>query len=244
MDRDPQPPPEEREVAEPVQEVSPRKSRVASPALRLVCKGLLPSTFLLLAAGLCFGGYRLVQHVLELPFRSTNDALHKNDSPVRLDFLIPAGVYIDEKKTIEEVIRIRLSTKGSLSARWASALLDLVPAAYRGVANMLLYAFWSFCFMAFFRIFTFMGYGRALRTSLFLGGVNYYFMPDFLPGRADDAAFVGIPAGILLARMYLVRRRRRKRASARLEKHPAPERSEQSVTPRPDILFDRFHPGM
>ena len=61
---------------------------------------------LLLLAAFCVSGYFLTRHFLNLPFRSTNDSLHKNESPITLDFLIPGGTHIDEKMTINEVIRI------------------------------------------------------------------------------------------------------------------------------------------
>ena len=90
------------------------------------------------------------------------------------------------------------------------AVAELIPVKYRLVADLLVYCFWSLLFMSFFRLFTFMGYGRAFRGSLFLGGLTYYFMPDFRPGRADDMIFVGIPAAIILIRAA-VRRGGKKR---------------------------------
>ena len=65
--------------------------------------------------------------------------------------------------------------------------------------------------MTFLRVFTFMGYGRALRGSLLLGGLTYYFMPDFLPGKVDDMFFIGSPLVIILLRVYIRRRKKRKR---------------------------------
>jgi hypothetical protein len=65
--------------------------------------------------------------------------------------------------------------------------------------------------MTFFRVFTFMGYGRSLRGSLFLGGVTYYFMPDFSPGRADDIFFLAVPLLIILLRKYILRRKEKRK---------------------------------
>jgi hypothetical protein len=65
--------------------------------------------------------------------------------------------------------------------------------------------------MVLFRIFSFMGYARSLRLSLLLGGITYYFMPDFSPGRRDDAVFLGAPLLIIALRIFLVRRRQKRR---------------------------------
>jgi membrane protein DedA with SNARE-associated domain len=65
--------------------------------------------------------------------------------------------------------------------------------------------------MTFFRIFTFMGYSRALRASLMLGGITYYFMPDFSPGKGDDILFIVVPLLIIALRIYLIWRKERRR---------------------------------
>ena len=168
---------------------------------RMVFQGII----LLLLASLCLSGYLLVRHILRLPFRSTNDALHKRESAFNLDFLIPSGTYLDEKITIGEVIKLRISKEKPFYDRVLRAFFDLIPPGYRYLADLFLFFFWLLCFMTFFRVFTFMGYGRALRGSLLLGGVTYYFMPDFSPGRNDDIAFIGLPLFIILLRMYILR---------------------------------------
>lgn len=48
-------------------------------------------------------------------------------------------------------------------------------------------------------------------SAFFLGGVTYYFMPDFSPGSGEDILFVGFPLLIILFRFYLVRRKREKK---------------------------------
>ena len=53
-----------------------------------------------------------------------------------------------------------------------------------------------------------MGYGRAFRGSLFLGGCAYYFMPDFSPGKGDDIFFVGVALLIIIIRAYLHHRKK------------------------------------
>jgi hypothetical protein len=55
-----------------------------------------------------------------------------------------------------------------------------------------------------------MGYGRALRTSLLMGGVTYYFMPDFSPDALEDFLFVAGPLLLILLRSFWVRRKKRK----------------------------------
>jgi hypothetical protein len=166
---------------------------------------------LLLLTSLCLGGYLTARHILKLPFRPTNDALHQRGSAFTLDFLIPAGTYLDEKITIGEVTKIRFRKEGSFFEKVLMAIADLIPPQYRLFADLLLFCFWFFCFMALIRVFTFMGYGRSLRASLLLGGITYYFMPDFSPGRLDDAVFLGVPLLIIALRIYLLQRKERRR---------------------------------
>jgi hypothetical protein len=166
---------------------------------------------LVFLAALCLGGYLTARHILKLPFRPTNDTLHQRGSAFTLDFLIPAGTYIDERITIGEVIQIRFKKEKSIYERVIRALSNLIPPRYRLFADLILFCFWFFCFMALFRVFTFMGYGRSLRASLLLGGITYYFMPDFSPGRLDDIVFLGVPLLIIALRIYLLRRKERRR---------------------------------
>ncbi len=156
-----------------------------------------------------FCGYLATDHILNLPFRPTNDELHRMESAVTLDFLIPAGTYMDEKMTIREVVKIRIDRANPRYRRTAAFLSDTIPFKFRSLANLVLFLFWSFLFVTFFRVFTFLGYARALRGSLLLGGACYYFMPDFSPGIIDDAIFFAFPLGIVLIRFYAVRRKKR-----------------------------------
>jgi len=160
---------------------------------------------------LCLGAFLLVKHILQLPFRPTNDALHREGAAMTLDFLIPGGTYLDEKITIGEVIKIGLKDTRSPFEKALQPLSDLIPPGYRYLGDLLLFFFWTLSFLTFFRVFTFMGYGRALRVSLLLGGVTYYFMPDFSPGSGEDVLFIGFPLMIIFFRFYLVRRKRAKK---------------------------------
>ena len=166
---------------------------------------------LLLLTSLCLGGYLVARHILKLPFRPTNDALHQRGSDLTIDFLIPAGTYLDERITIGEVIQIRFKKEKSLYEGVIGAISDLIPPRYRLFADLLLFCFWFFCFLALIRVFTFTGYGKSLRASLLFGGITYYFMPDFSPGRLDDAVFLGVPLLIIALRIYLLRRKERRR---------------------------------
>ena len=157
-------------------------------------------------ASFCLAGTLFIRHVLNFPFRATNDALHRDQSAFTLDFLIPGGTHIDDKMTIGAVIQTRFKKEKTLYQRMFKAVADLVPVNYRLVAGLMVYCFWSLLFMSFFRLFTFMGYGRAFRGSLLLGGLTYYFMPDFTQGRADDVILIGIPAAIILIWMAVRRR--------------------------------------
>lgn len=161
---------------------------------------------LLLFVSLCLSGFLLIKHILQLPFRSTNDALHKRGFAFNLDSLIPSGTYLDDKITIGEVVKLRINKERSFYERVLRGFSDLIPDRYRYVADLFLFFFWLLCFMTFFRVFTFMGYGTALRVSLLLGGVVYYFMPDFSPGRNDDIAVIGLPLFIILLRRFILRR--------------------------------------
>lgn len=164
--------------------------------------------FLILLVSSLFTGYMITRHLLSLPFRSTNDALHKKESAFNLDFLIPAGTHLDEKVTIGEVIKARVEKESPFYRKWLQAIIDLVPAKALYLANLFLFFFWFFVSMAFFRVFTFMGYGKALRCSLLLGGVFYYFMPDFSPGMWDDFTLIGFLLLLIIARWLFLRRKK------------------------------------
>ena len=148
----------------------------------------------------------LVQQALQLPFALTNDNLHNKGSAFTLDRLIPAGTYIERTMTIQDIISIRLRQEASSLRSALQSIADLIPLRYRLFADFIQFCFWTFLWMTFFRVFTFMGYGRALRTSLLMGGIMYYFMPDFSPGKMDDAVFLCIPILIILIRAYLSRK--------------------------------------
>ena len=169
---------------------------------------IFQALLILLLVSLCLTGFFLVRHTLQLPFRSTNDALHKKEASFNLDFLIPSGTHIDEKMTIGEVIKIRTKKEASFYERTLRTFSELIPAKYRFYANLILFFFWFFVFMTFLRVFTFMGYGRAFRVSLLLGGCTYYFIPDFSPGKGDDIFFVGIALLIIISRAYLYYRKK------------------------------------
>ncbi len=165
---------------------------------------------LVVVAALCLGGFFFVQRILHIPFRSANDALHEKDAALTLDFLIPAGTHIDKKITIGEVLKIRLTEKSSPFEAAVRTLSKQIPTSYIWLGNLLLFFFWTFCALTLLRIFTFMGYGRALRTSLLLGGCAYYFMPDFSPYSRVDVLFVACPLLLILSRFFWIRRKKRR----------------------------------
>jgi hypothetical protein len=173
---------------------------------RSISQGII----LLVLAILCIAGCLLVKHILQLPFGPTNDALHKKKSAFTLDFLIPSATYIDDKMTIGDIIKVRAKKETSFYETILKSIADLVPARYRYVADFIAFLFWTFIFMTFFRVFTFMGYGRALRGSLLLGGLVYFFMPDFSPGNIDDSTFVGVPVSIIILRSYISWRKKKR----------------------------------
>jgi len=164
---------------------------------------------LMVAASLCIGAFLFVQRILQIPFRSANDTLHKKGTALTLDFLIPEGTHIDENITIGQVVKIRMTQNTRPYEAAVRTLSDLIPPRYTWLSNVFLFFFWSFCVLTLLRIFTFMGYGRAVRTSLLLGGVTYYFMPDLSPYGREDFLFVGCPLLLILSRSYLIRRKKR-----------------------------------
>lgn len=153
------------------------------------------------------GLYVLGHKTMGLPFRHTNDMLHKKDSPVTLDFLIPGGFYIDEEVTIGRVVQRRFQEPGNRMAGFLAKISEMVPARYRYIATAVLYFFWTILFLVFFRIFTWMSYASALRVSFLCGGTVYFFMPDFVMGRLDDIAFLCWPVSLFVASQYFRRRR-------------------------------------
>lgn len=177
---------------------------------------VLKKTVLQIGALLCLACaviacWFMVTQFLKLPFRTVNDTLHKNESAIVLDFLIPGGTYIEETTSIGDVIKIRYAARSSFYERSLKSLTEMIPTRYRYTADLTLFLFWSFLYMTFFRVFTFMGYGRALRTSLFFGGCTYYFMPDFSSGRIDDITVVSVALTIIIGGYYI-------RARKKLEK--------------------------
>ena len=175
-----------------------------------VRKGIFQLFLIVFFLALCWGGFLLVKSTLRLPFRATNDALHKEGALITLDSLIPAETYINEKTTIGEVARIRFADKSSLLQRVMDTLFKQIPPRYRFIANLALFLFWVLCYLTFLRVFTFLGYGRALRTSLLLAGITYYFMPDPMSGVLDDLCFLCFPILVILIRFSMVRKKRKK----------------------------------
>jgi hypothetical protein len=173
-------------------------------------RSISQSIILLVLSFLCIAGFLLVKHILQLPFGQTNDALHKKNSALTLDFLIPSATYIDDKVTIGDIIKVRAKKETSFYETILKSIADLIPVPYQYAADFIVFLFWTFLFMTFLRVFTFMGYARALRASLLLGGLVYFFMPDFSPGKIDDGAFVGIPISIIICRSYISWRKKKR----------------------------------
>jgi hypothetical protein len=151
--------------------------------------------------------YFLTKRVLALSFRQTNDMLHELDSPVTLDFLIPAGFYIDQKTTIGDVVQRRFRGPGDRLALVLKRISESVPARYRYTGTVLLYLFWSLLFLIFCRLFTWMTYASALRMSFLCGAIVYFFMPDLVMGRIDDIAFLVWAMVLLLLALWFRRRK-------------------------------------
>lgn len=153
-----------------------------------VLMSALSLLFLVLGTGTV---YLLSNKILSMEFRAANDALHQQEAPITLDFLIPGGTYVDEKMTIGEVIKLRLQKPRGRFDSFLRKFSQSIPRKYLLLATMVLYLFWVFIFLVFFRIFTWMGYRLALSISFVAGSLVYFFMPDLMFGRIDDVVFLG-----------------------------------------------------
>jgi len=150
----------------------------------------------------------LCQKVFSMPFRAANDALHKQEAPITLDFLIPGGTHIDDKMTIGQVIRIRFEKPKGRMNNFIKELSKQIPFKYRFLGTLALYLFWTFLFLIFFRIFTWMRYALALTISFFAGSLVYFFMPDLILGRIDDMGFLGWAIACAGAGWWYARRKK------------------------------------
>ena len=145
--------------------------------------------------------------ILSLPFRQTNDLLHEQGFLLTLDFLIPAGLYIDETMTVKEVLYYRFNKPSKSFHRFLLKVSESIPVEYRVTATTVFYLFWTLLFLVFFRIFTWMRYTTALITSFLFGAAVYFFMPDFVVGKIDDSTFLGWALTLLGLRWWMKRKK-------------------------------------
>ncbi len=171
------------------------RAKIVWAAVSVIC--------LVILSGIFYMGFR---KILSLPFRQTNDLLHENDFPLTLDFLIPAGFYIDEKVTVKEVLDHRLHKPGQKAHLFLTKIAESIPVKYRISATTVFYLFWTLLFLVFFRIFTWMRYSTALMLSFLLGAGVYYFMPDFVLGKIDDSIFLAWGLSLFSLRWWKKRR--------------------------------------
>ncbi len=171
------------------------RAKIVWAAVSVICLMTLSGIF-----------YMGLHKILSLPFRQTNDLLHKNDFPLTLDFLIPAGFYIDEKATVKEVLHRRLHEPGRKAHLFLSKIAESIPVKYRITATTVFYLFWTLLFLVFFRIFTWMRYSTALMLSFLLGAGVYFFMPDLVMGKIDDSLFLAWGLTLFSLRVWKKRR--------------------------------------
>jgi hypothetical protein len=150
--------------------------------------------------------YTGFRKILSLPFRQTNDLLHEQGFPLTLDFLIPAGLYIDETITVKEILHYRLNKPRKRLDLFLSKISESIPVKYRVTATTVFYLFWTLLFLVFFRIFTWMRYITALFISFLFGATVYFFMPDFIMGKIDDSIFLGWALALLGLRWWTKRK--------------------------------------
>jgi hypothetical protein len=151
--------------------------------------------------------YTGFRKILSLPFRQTNDLLHEQGFPLTLDFLIPAGLYIDETITVKEILHSRLHKPSKRIHLFLSKVSESIPVKYRITATTVFYLFWTLLFLVFFRIFTWMNYTTALFISFLCGASVYFFMPDFIMGKIDDSIFLGWALTLLGLRWWTKRKK-------------------------------------
>ena len=151
--------------------------------------------------------YTGFRKILSLPFRQTNDLLHEQGFPLTLDFLIPAGLYIDETITVKEILHSRLHKPGKRVHLFLSKISESIPVKYRVTATTVFYLFWTLLFLVFFRVFTWIRYTTALFISFLFGATVYFFMPDFIMGKIDDSIFLGWALTLLGLRWWIKRRK-------------------------------------
>jgi hypothetical protein len=168
--------------------------------------------FLVIGAGTVY----LISHkILSMEFRAANDILHRQEAPITLDFLIPGGTYVDEKMTIGEVVKTRIQKPKKKFHSFLQKFSESIPRKYLLLGTMILYLFWTFLFLIFFRIFTWIGYSAALSISFFAGSLVYFFMPDLMFGRIDDVVFLGWAVAFAATCRWYSKRRRLKHSYSR-----------------------------
>lgn len=145
--------------------------------------------------------------ILSFPFRPTNDLLHEKGVPVTLDFLIPAGLHLDDKITVKEVLHYRFQKPNQRFQIFLSRVSENIPVKYRVAATTAFYLFWTLLFLVFFRIFTWMRYASALVMSFLCAAGVYFFMPDFMMGKLDDGTILGWAFALLGIRWWSKRKR-------------------------------------
>jgi hypothetical protein len=150
--------------------------------------------------------YTGFRKILSLPFGQTNDLLHEQGFPLTLDFLIPAGLYINETITVKEILHYRLHKPNKRFHLFLSKISESIPVKYRITATTVFYLFWTLLFLVFFRVFTWMRYTTALFISFLFGATVYFFMPDFIMGKIDDSIFLGWALTLLGLRWWTKRK--------------------------------------
>ena len=116
--------------------------------------------------------------------------------------------------SIGEVVRISLEKPKGRFNDFVQKISGSIPIKYRLLGTVVLYLFWTFLFLVFFRVFTWMRYIVALSISFLAGAVVYFFMPDMILGRVDDALFWGWAMAFVVTVRWYLRRRKLKSSSA------------------------------
>lgn len=153
-----------------------------------------------------------ITHVgLNLNFKKTHDFLAKHDLGWITETIYPHPKLVGPEFTIGQVISERWKTRLTWLEQAAVKVDEMIGLRMQIILRVVFWLWLCFVFMTFFRVFTFMGYTRSLRTALFMGALFYAMLPNPTRTTWDEYTFLSIGAGIILLRFIWVRSRRRKK---------------------------------
>jgi len=157
----------------------------------------------------------------------------------------PSAHRPETKMTIGQALDDYLNVPAGLVTQISRKIIDdFLGAQGRVIARVGLWLFFALMFMAFFRVFTFMGYFRSMRAALFSGAVLYALLPNPTGRIWDEVLFLAIATALIVIRAaYVQRKRRRRKAkeaggpSDKEQGPPRPPGPDSGHGPEADILL-------